>query len=345
MILQFKGIQNSLCVFLIAMEGLLTLPAKSKENCMKYKKLIIVCMLAMLLTACSCGSSEKLVDETDSKSTDNTINDNESESLDASEEDTEDNSSLETNVTEESAEEQSSGTEEAQTSNNKDNESTKKETQSGGFKETETTTSVSTDKTEDETYQPELKQQYGITDCKYEYNQNYLEYKVIYPQFKNDVYKINDKLKTFAMEYVNEVGFEKPEAGELEKRQISENYYIKLINKDILSICMEGFINVYGTAHPTLYIRTITIDLNTGKELNVKELVADKAAFREQFMKAGKEQLPAELYNELLRWEELDSVEKQLSDAEYYLTENGIGLYFYISYAAGSYFYVEVPDI
>ena len=327
---------------------------------MRYKRAMAISLICLMLTACSCASGEEAdsttsnVAENDNSSTSGAALKNETttESESQSDEAGELNSGENGNTNTEDSDSENANTENTN-NENANNENTANDNKNNGnidngssnnsTNNEQTTTSASSEKTDEDKEQERLKAEFGMADTKYSYNKNYMEYEVIYPQFKSDTYKVNSKLKEFALGLVNETGFDVPEQGELGKREIKDTYYIRYISQNVVSISMEGYLNIYGTAHPTWYVRTLTLDLKTGKEINVKELIVDKNAFMEQLMKAAKQQLPELLYEEMLNWKKLGSLTKYVEETEYYLVENGVGLYFYTSYAAGSYFRVVVP--
>ena len=82
-----------------------------------------------------------------------------------------------------------------------------------------------------------------------------------------------------------------------EERTIEENYKIVLQSKDILSVVITGYYNIKGTAHPSYTARTLNIDLNTGKEINISERYNINEEFVDKMLQSAKEQVDIDIYD------------------------------------------------
>ena len=131
-------------------------------------------------------------------------------------------------------------------------------------------------------------------------------------------------------------------------------YEIKLLNDTHISIAYSGMSYVNGAAHPNHLFFTTNIDINSGKKLNLSDFTAIEDEFTEKLKTAAKNQLPLELYDSFLNYDDVKllkylrnsdnlhlGVENQY-DTFSYLTEKNIGVSLPVGHAMGGYIIIEV---
>ena len=185
-----------------------------------------------------------------------------------------------------------------------------------------------------------------LTPKTYLFNENNLNYKITYPQLEENRYEINEKITEFAMKTVKELGYEVPlynkEYEFYEERTIEENYKIMLQSKDILSVVITGYYNIKGTAHPSHTARTLNIDLNTGKEINISERYNINEEFIDKMLQSAKEQVDIDIYEYIKEMSNENILEYCKTTDTMFLMEDGVGIYYETIYALGGFVEIEI---
>lgn len=123
--------------------------------------------------------------------------------------------------------------------------------------------------TEEETvaFADEQTVQYGIESVTYEDTLNgSCEVKVVFPQLKDMENTelqntINENVKQMVMQVISEEGLTAYRLG----------YEVATQGTGILSVIFRGYCNYEGAAHPTNLIRTMNLELMTGRNLRLKD--------------------------------------------------------------------------
>ena len=180
----------------------------------------------------------------------------------------------------------------------------------------------------------------------YLFNEDNMNYKIKYPQLKENRFGINEKITEFSMKTVEELGYEAPLYNEeyefYEERKIEEDYKIMLQSNDVLSVVIMGYYNIKGTAHPYHTVRALNIDLNTGKEINVSERYNINEEFIDLLMQRAKEQLDENVFGYINEMSKENILEYCKTTDTMFITKDSVGIYFETIYAVGGFAKIEV---
>lgn len=208
-------------------------------------------------------------------------------------------------------------------------------------KKDDTDTNKTDDSNEDNNGSSEEKKEIKIVSKDYAYDEEYVSYKVTYPQLEEDVNGINEVITKFAMGTADMLGYDKPEYNEeldlYEERTIEEKYEIKFQSDDVLSIAITGYFNIKSAAHPSSTARVLNIDLQTGKEIDINEKYVIDEEFVDKMLGRGQEQLDEEVYEYIVEQGRDKIVEYCKSAGTIYITEKGLGIYYETIHALGDY--------
>lgn len=176
--------------------------------------------------------------------------------------------------------------------------------------------------------------------------------KIEYPQILND--SNNEKIKT-----INDLIKEEAilvhydTINHLEKNQTYEvdgEYDIKLNSKGILSIAYTSFNNITPSAHPYNMFYTTNINMNTGKEISLSDIVPNIDDNFIYNLKNGDYVgtidpiYTTQLFKEVFSYYKDDKeLINTLKTIPFYLTEENLGISLPVSHTFGDYANIEIP--
>lgn len=186
----------------------------------------------------------------------------------------------------------------------------------------------------------------GLVSKEYRYEKNHMNYHVTYPALEADRDGMNEKITAFAMETVDELGFETPLYNEqydcYEERTIDEKYEMMFQDEATLSIAITGYYNVKGTAHPLHTARVLNLDLQSGEEIRVQDTVTVDERFADKLLASAREQLPEDLYS-YIQEQGKDRILEYCRKADtMYFLQNGVGIYYEVIHPFGDYVKIEI---
>lgn len=176
--------------------------------------------------------------------------------------------------------------------------------------------------------------------------------KIEYPQILNDsnsdkISYINDLIKEEAILVHYDT------INHLEENQTYEadgKYDIKLNSKDILSIAFTSFSNITPSAHPYNMFYTTNINMNTGKELSLKDIITNIDTNFIYNLKNGNYVgsidpiYTTQLFNEVFSYYKNDQeLINTLKTSPFYITEKSLGISLPVSHVFGDYANIEIP--
>ncbi len=177
--------------------------------------------------------------------------------------------------------------------------------------------------------------------------------KLVYPQiqglgdstFENE---INDIIKKNIFEDLETMTVTRDEHGK--EFTLEYDYDIALASKNLISIIYRGYSHASKNSHPLSRFRTANVDLQTGDELRIDDLVIINDTFVTRFNNerrySGRFEKDLNYDSELCFQSQLwdsDNLMQQIRDAEVYITKNSLGLSFPIIHACGDHVEVEIP--
>lgn len=134
-----------------------------------------------------------------------------------------------------------------------------------------------------------------------------------------------------------------------QKYEVDGSYEIKLKDDKILSIAYSSFNNITPSAYPYSLFYTTNIDINSGKELTIKDFIPEVNEDFVQILKKGKYVGPVEKnYQEQLikfvfsNYPDNDDLIDVIKNSYVYITEDAIGISIPVPHVAGDYFPIEI---
>lgn len=167
---------------------------------------------------------------------------------------------------------------------------------------------------------------YQVKTAKYSYNKDNLDYSASYPQLNgklSTLETVNKALDTCAMQTIRSMGTAKKE----QRTSVRVSGDIAYEGKNFISVGFNEYTKLSPKAASTHVMRTVNIDLKTGKAVGFSDMVVSSDAFYQTLEKAAKSQLSAEQSAVLTA----AAIKSGLNSNIIYFTDSGVGFCVQIS--------------